>query len=180
MSDMTPELGSDEFPSTPADFLNEALVIFTGCIGEALEGICSYGLTIGDSYVPFEPDDDNECTEEDAACSQAWVRVMGVQPAPGAVEGWTGTCAVSLRISLEVGVLRCIEIPGGGEAPTATDVMAAAMQAMEDMNAIFCAAMSCEREDGSDVWGTILVGDWVPTGPQGGQYGGTWTFTVEL
>lgn len=165
-------MGSDETPSTGADRLNEALVAFTGCIGESLEDICSYSLTMGDSYVPFAPDEDDDCDDGDAECAQAWVRVMSVG-APGS-DGWDNDCATVMRLDLEVGVLRCIEIPEDGEAPTGLDVMTAAMQAMTDMNAMYCAAMACE------VWAAIDAGEWTPMGPLGGQYGGTWMFTVEV
>ena len=172
MSEM--DLGSGE-PETPADRLNTALVAFTGCIGEGLLDVCSYGLTIGDSYVPFDPDDDDACEEGEVACTQAWVRVDGAsiaykEPSFAGDEG----CAGTMTLELEVGILRCLEIPEGGEAPTATEVLVAAMQAMEDMNSIYDAAMQCE------VWASIESGAWVPQGPQGGQYGGTWSFTVEL
>lgn len=165
-------MGSDETPATGADRLNEALVAFTGCIGEALEDICSYSLTIGESYVPFAPDEDDDCDDGEEQCSQAWVRVTDVTPTSS--EGWDDDCATVLRIGLEVGVLRCIEIPEDGEAPTGLDVMAAAMQSMTDMNVIYCAAMACE------VWESIESGQWSPEGPLGGQYGGMWTFTVEV
>lgn len=167
--------GSDEPDMTGAGPLIEALVGFTGCIGEALPDICSYGWTYGDSYVPFVPDPDDEtCDEEEALCSQAWVRVAGVTPSPGAVETWEGDCAIELSLTLEVGVLRCVDIAEGGEAPTATDTLAAAMQSMTDMNALHCAAMGCE------VWASIETGAWEPYGPLGGQYGGVWTFTVTI
>jgi hypothetical protein len=104
----------------PSDALQMALIGFTGCVGEAVSDICSYGLTIGETYVPFDPD------------------------------------------------------PEDGEAPTASDVLVAATQAMADMQAIMCAALGCE------VWDAIEVGEWSPSGPLGGQYGGIWTFTVEL
>ena len=162
---------------TPADLLNESLIAFTGCVGEAVEDICSYGLTIGESYVPFDPDEndddeDDDCGEDEAACSQLWVRVTNITPL--STEGFDGgTCSSILRIGLEVGILRCFEINEGGEAPNATQVLLAATQGMDDMNAIYCAAMACE------VWEAINVGEWTPTGPLGGQYGGIWTFTVE-
>lgn len=165
-------MSSDEIPD-PAAALNEALVAFTGCIGEALADICSYGLTIGETYVPFDPDPEDDCDEDEVACSQAWVRVMAVQPAH-VTESFEGDCGGVMRLDLEVGVLRCLEIPEGGEAPTATDVLVASMQAMTDMRAIHCAAMACE------VWDSIETGQWSPSGPLGGQYGGTWTFSVEV
>jgi len=165
-------LGSDEVPD-PADALNTALVAFTGCIGEAFEDICSYGLTIGESYVPFDPDPEDDCDEDEVACSQVWVRVMGVQ-VTDLTTGFGGSCGGTTELTLEVGVIRCVEVPEKGEAPTATDVLVAAMQAMTDMRTIQCAALSC------DVWESIEIGSWAPFGPLGGQYGGTWTFTVEV
>lgn len=165
-------MSSEEVPSTGAERLNEAIVAFTGCIGEALEDICSYGWTIGESYVPFDPDEDEDCEADDAVCSQAWVRVVSVDPVMN--DSWEDGCGLVLRLELEVGVIRCLEIPEDGEAPTASDVLIAAMQSMDDMNAILCAALGCE------VWNSVDVGQWLPDGPLGGQYGGTWSFTVEI
>jgi hypothetical protein len=170
-------------PHALADKINEALVGFTGCIGEALEEVCTYSLSFGDTYWPFRPDDSDDCDEDDE-CSQAWVRVTGINvkfeakgfdKTPGGDTGkCEGACGGTFEIGLEVGLLRCYEIPEDGEAPTATQVMATAMQANIDMAAIFQAAMNCE------VWESIDVGSWQPEGPLGGQYGGFWTFSVEL
>lgn len=159
-----------------ADALNDALIAFTGAVGEALTNICSYGLTYGDSYVPFLPDEgDTACSdEEEALCSQAWVRVMNASPSPGSTEAWSGDCAIEMSIHIEVGVVRCVGIPEGGEAPTVSDALDAALQSNEDMMAIHCAAMATE------VWASISTGSWQPHGPMGGQYGGTWDFTVAI
>lgn len=167
---------SEQFPETtsPADALNEALVGFTGCIAESVPDICSYSLTIGDDYMPFRPDEDDDCDDdaEDGACSQMWVRVESIVPT-SVSESFSGDdCTAELSINLEVGIMRCVTVEADGEAPRATDMLLAAVQAMEDMNAMFCAAMSCE------VWDSISVGQWTPDGPLGGQYGGRWTFTV--
>jgi hypothetical protein len=182
MSEMV--LGSDEQPTTLADRIHAALVGFTACIGTSLEGICSYSLTFGDTYIPFMPNEDDDCdTDED--CNQAWVRVTGVTVAYDDDKGWDktpggdggpcdGTCGGTFSIGLEVGVLRCYEVPEGGEAPTADLVLASAMQSVEDMSAIYLAAMNCEE------WESIDTQGWNPEGPLGGQYGGWWNFTVEL
>lgn len=164
---------SDEVPG-PAEALENALIAFTGCIGAALPDVCSYGITIGESYVPFNPDPEDECEDDDIMCSQAWVRVMQVTPKANGTDGWGGECDLVLEAELEVGVVRCFDVPEDGEAPTASETLVAAMQAMSDMNAVHAAAMACE------VWDGITTGSWQPSGPLGGQYGGTWTFTVEL
>lgn len=166
------ELSSGEVPITGSERLQDALIAFTGCIGSAVPDICSYGITVGEAYVPFNPDPEDECDDDAVICSQIWVRVTGVSPE--ASESWSGDCAVVLNIGLEVGVLRCLGIPEEGEAPTASEVLVAAMQSMEDMQAIHCAAMGCE------VWDSITSGNWLPSGPLGGQYGGVWNFTVSL
>lgn len=168
------EMGSDEVAVEGAGRLNDALVQFTGCVAAAVPDICSYGLTIGESYVPFDPDEDDECDADEVMCSQLWVRVTSIMPQ--AQESWGGDCAATLQIGLEVGVLRCLDIPEDGEAPTATDVLVAAMQANSDMAAIYCAAMSCDVPDFS----SITSQGWTPEGPLGGQYGGVWNFTVEF
>lgn len=159
--------------------LHNSLVAFTQAIGEAL-GVCSYGLTIGQDYVPFEPDDDDGCDEdeEDAvSCTQAWVRVESVVPTGGVslIDG--SDCDSVLRINLEVGILRCIVVEEGGEAPKAADVLGAAITSMSDMTAIYRAAVGPEAPE---VWDSITAGQWTPSGPLGGQYGGIWQFTVEL
>lgn len=167
MSEMTSD-------GAATDRMLDSLVSFTGCVGEALEGICSYGLTIGETYVPFDPDPEDDCAEGEAVCSQAWVRVMGASPRYAQDSFEDGDCSVVLALTLEVGVIRCIDISEDGEAPTANEVLVAAMQSMTDMRAIYCAAMACE------VWDSINSGQWTPSGPLGGQYGGVWTFDVEV
>lgn len=155
--------------------LHTALVMFTERIGSAL-GVCSYGLTVGENYVPFDPDEDDDCEEGEAACDQMWVRVDGVSYGDAEPSFGGGDCGGELTLSLEVGILRCIEVPEGGEAPTASDVLTSALQAMDDMTTIHCAAM----DDDEDLWTTIESVQWVPSGPLGGQSGGIWMFTVTL
>jgi len=171
-----------EVPPDKTLAIEDALIAFTGAIGEALPDICSYGLTLGESYVPFDPDPEDECDQElsddeDFICNQAWVRVTSVGLANQTEEeGFGGdiTPTTLTRLGLEVGILRCVEIPEDGEAPKASDVMVAALQSMRDMAAIQCAALETE------VWAAILLGTWTPLGPLGGQYGGMWTFDVEI
>lgn len=177
-----------DMPVPDSGPLLNSLTQFTGCIGNALDGVCSFGLIMGDNYVPFDPDEDEDCDSDEGEgpdCTQAWVRVMdiGVKSfAPGS--GFDGNpdrvFGTTKTISLEVGVLRCISLPEEGKAFSTTDMLEGAVQSIEDMDAILCAAMNCRDEDGEDLWTEITVGRWAPMGPLGGQYGGTWTFTVEL
>jgi hypothetical protein len=171
------EMGSDEVSGNGADRLNAALVQFTGCIGAAFDDICTYGLTIGDTYVPFDPDPSEEDGENcnEYGCEQVWVRVESINAISN--DSWDNGCATRFRLEIEVGVIRCFEIPEDGEAPTSSQVLVAAMQSNTDMNRIYCAAMSCD--DVEDEFDSIIANTWLPLGPIGGQYGGTWGFTIE-
>lgn len=166
---------------TPDELLNDTLLVFTQTIGEALDDMCSYGLTYGETYVPFDPDPEDGCKDydpdepESMVCSQAWVRVTGITVVPDEDpmdDDFGALRTARFEIGLEVGVLRCVEIREDGEAPYASDVLVAATQSMTDMRAIYCAAM--EKE----IWESIEVGQWSPMGPLGAQYGGVWDFTV--
>lgn len=155
--------------------LHEGLIEFMASVGSALD-ICSYGLIIGDSYVPFDPDED-ECMDEadDPTCDQAWVRVAQVTPI-GGTDTFGGMCGQEMQLALEVGVLRCFETREKGAAPTATAMLTATLQSMDDMNAMYRGAMGVD----DDLFDSIEAGDWAPVGPLGGQYGGVWSFTVTL
>lgn len=172
---MTVDLGDEGLP--PAVLaLQNALIEFTGCIDDALPDVCSVGFTLGEAYVPFDPDPGDGCKAADVECSQGWVRAINIQPKGGTAESFGGDdCAMTLTLELEVGVLRCIKIPAKGKAPIATDVLVAGLQALTDAQAILCAALACDAWDSAP-----KVGSWNPTGPLGGQHGGTWTFMVEI
>ncbi len=160
--------------ATQEHALLDSLTAFSVEVGEAL-GVCSYGLTIGETYVPFRPDPEDECEEDEEYCTQAWLRVISVRPNPNSnSKGWGGACAATRILELEVGITRCLGIPEDGEAPMAGDVLSAAWTAMEDMSTIATVATS------SDLWIDVELGMWSPNGPSGGVYGGQWTIQVEL
>lgn len=161
------------------DRLNNALSEFASCLATAVPDICSWGLTIGEAYVPFDPDPDDDCVDGEVECSQLWVRVTDIVPKDLGDSFDDSTCDLILSIGLEVGVLRCFEAKDEGAAPTATEVLVANMVAMKDMLAIQCAALSCKDSQDRDLFASIEVGTWVPLGPLGLQYGGVWTFRVE-
>lgn len=169
-------LGSDDSPLSHSDALQTALLIFTERVCSPL-GVCSYGLTMGEQYVPFDPDEDDDCEEDEAYCSQAWVRVDNLTFETS--ESWGNTCGGEIVLTIEVGVLRCVEVPEGGEAPSATDVASAALQAMDDMYTIHCAAMK-EDDPEDELWLDIESQQWTPSGPLGGQAGGVWVFQVKI
>lgn len=155
-----------------------ALTDMAECVGKGLDYVCSWSVMFTEMYVPFEPslgeDGADPCDDEEAPCSQAWVRVSAVTPL--AEESWAGPggCAMALRLNIEVGVSRCLDIPEGAEAYPEEEIFLSAFQSARDMNAILCAAMGCE------VWDRLEAGAWTPVGPMGGFYGGEWTFTADI
>jgi len=158
------------------DTLMDLLVTFAAEACGQMDGLCTYGLTIGETYVPFDPDEEDECPhgENRWECSEGWVRVVGIVPT-GTVEGMNGQCVASLRITLEVGVLRCFPTPDNGEAPSASDVFLGVEQSMTDMTTMYRGAMRTQPQ-----WDALSAGQWRPMGPAGLQYGGQWTFTADL
>lgn len=168
MSETTPE------PLMPVDSLMDALLVFARDIFDEVNDLCSYGIIIGETYVPFNPDPEDDCEDDEGPqCTQGWVRVANIAQF-GATDGFGGDQGGVPRYTLEIGILRCFPIADDGEAPTATEHLVAATQAMADSNAIYCAALA------SDAWDYITMAQWTPMGPQGGQYGGTWLLSVEM
>lgn len=170
MSEVTPE------KPVPGENIQMAFAAFVSCIADAFPDVCSVGMTIGSEYVPFRPDPDDDCEDDEddeEFCTQVWVRFTGA-----AVSGSTGFdggfCGSEMEMGVEVGIYRCFEMDEDGEAPTATQMFEAALQSIEDQATILCAANAC------DVWSKIVAGQWTPLGPQGYQYGGQWSFTTWL
>lgn len=165
--------------SKPAT-LEDAVLAFTGAIGEAIPDVCTYTLIYGDKYIPFRPDEEEEEAGDDGEpspcenneCDQLWVRVAMVTIAGDVPQSFGGSCEGLYQLDLEVGIQRCVRVEDDGEAPRANDLMVGAMQMLDDMQAIFKAAM------GLEVWDSIDAGAWLPSGPEGGQYGGSWDFTA--
>ena len=117
----------------------------------------------------------------DAKCGgQAWVRLDSVFPStifPSPAD--TTQCSTGLAASIEIGVLRCMQVmEEGGEAPSLDEQVRATRLQMADMQAMRRAVMCCDWRADPDH--KILLTTYVPVGPEGGCVGGTWTFMVEV
>lgn len=134
--------------------------------------VCFCGVIIGEDT--YDLSGIGDC--EDNACGQAWIRVtqaymasdLGEQDVDG------NNCSLELNVDLDIGILRCLEVPEKGEANTPEELLAAFRQQNEDMLAIRRAVLCCDAIDTRDV----ILGLWTPQGPQGGIYGGIWTATL--
>lgn len=134
--------------------------------------LCFCGVIIGEDT--YDLSGIGDC--ESGGCGQAWVRVtssymaseLGVQDTDG------GNCNLELNVELEIGVLRCLEIPDRGEANTPAELLAAFRQQQADMLAVRRSVLCCDAVDIEDV----IMGVFSPIGPQGGLYGGVWTVVL--
>lgn len=134
--------------------------------------MCFCGILPGEQWYDVSDCEDN--------CGQAWVRVAQVFPArslgePDVTYGFTdtGNCGAVLSLTVEMGVLRCLEIPEDGTAQSAPILLAAAEQQMKDMLDIRKAVVCCTS------FSEKLMGVWTPIGPvDGSVIGGFWTVTL--
>lgn len=120
---------------------------------------------------------------------QAWVRVASIyqvghtfpQPARpedlgpcGGIGGWA--------VTLELGAVRCLPQPDlNGVLPTCEDYSEAARLVLADAHAMRRAVLCCDWRDACDLGEAgMVVGNWMPTGPQGACAGGVMSVTVEV
>lgn len=148
------------------------LAALAGCVCEKVNAVnetCFCGITLGDQYVSTSGIGD--CEE---ACGEAWVRITGAYPSTvvGQPNFNLDNCGASMGVDIEIGVLRCLEVPEGGEAPTPEQFLEAANVQIKDMIAIRDAVLCCEH------FPSYILGAWTPIGPDGGLVGGSWTISV--
>lgn len=113
----------------------------------------------------------------DEACYPfGWVRVTNIFPTatfPTPVGNPALSCASSLAVTLEAGIMRCAPQPrqlgrGQIEAPSTTEQRDAARAQLADMALIRRAILAVPCEDKA-------LGTYLPSGPMGGLVGGYWT-----
>ena len=130
---------------------------------------CFCGIFPGEQ-APFD-----FCACDSGGCGQAWVRLAAAGPSSffptiGGTSG-LGSCAAQLAFQFDVGVLRCAPMPDDqGSPPTMSAQFEAAQLQYADMMAMRRAIVCCARASkrGMD------LGQYTPTGPQGGCLGGVW------
>lgn len=153
--------------------IKTALSLLAACVCEAVEGseeFCFCGIMPGDQWYDLRGD----CSED--GCAQAWVRVVNLYPSStfGQQDVSLQNCGKTTELVVELGVLRCVTIPTGGDQPEASDLLSDADQQIDDAAALASALQCCESfEDYS-------LGLWTPIGPGVGGIGGFWTATVDV
>ena len=170
---ITPEEDEIEFTEDPVIM---AVLGYVECLRDEFTEICAAGWSVDEAFFPFRPDDEDECEDEDedGECSILSLRITGIEH-PDIIETFGGVCMDGETVvNLELVILRCFPLHEDGEAPTATEVTAASMEAAED-RARAIKAISC-------CGGGIFTGiqSWSPIGPQGGQFGGRLLFSISV
>lgn len=121
-----------------------------------------------------------EVAWDDCCDGQVWARLVTFQPLPSAGAArkpGTDPCAVPHFVAtVELGVTRCAATQDkNGNAPAAERVAADGLQGIADMAALLgvlrCPPPGVEIRD---------LGSWTPQGPNGGCFGGVWTFTLRV
>lgn len=149
-----------------------AITSLTSCLCQTL---VDRGLPPVCICTPFPGEDiTTEYVTEDAG--MAWVRLVSAYPStafpsPAA----DATCAAPLGFEVEIGVAYCAPIGSSdGSPPTFADHFESAELQLAAMSAMRVAMQCCFPGHRMDV----VLGQYTPTGPQGGVVGGVWSLFV--
>lgn len=115
---------------------------------------------------------------------QLWVRVIerfpSGTPFPSRDTSAKSCHPLAWATTLAVGVLRCTPTVNDDGSPPAADAMTASALEMTEDAAILEEALRCcfAETAGSQLVARLILGAWVPLGPQGGCVGGEWQLTI--
>lgn len=115
----------------------------------------------------------------DNSCGQLWVRVESVESlyAQTRSGGSAGNCPIGVRMTLGVGIIRCVStLNDNGDPPTENQITADGMQGAIDASALY-KALQCFTPVNAE--SSRLMG-WNGQGPLGGTGGGEWLFQVRM
>lgn len=156
---------------TPYALLTDIAACLCAELGD---GLCFCGVVPGREFAH----DYIWTCDTDGPCGAAWVRLVTAYPADGVgvrQQNPTG-CGTSLGLDVEVGVLRCVEQPSNGKAPTEEMLAVAAEEQLGDLVAIRRMLSCCSSLTDLD----YTLGTYTPIGPRGAVAGGTWSLSVLL
>lgn len=125
---------------------------------------CFCGVVTGDAtdLTPVSEDGD-----------MGWVRLVGLTPAQEEIAGQL--CAVRLVANFEVGVASCYPIRE--EALSVDEQLHISDVAMAGMQAALQAILCCDWTPNGR---SMILGEFIPLGPEGGVIGGAWNVSVEV
>jgi hypothetical protein len=105
----------------------------------------------------------------DDACGMAWVRLATAYPSVtvGQPSQIQNNCTAGIGLEIEMGIVRCLDVGEGGGPPEPEALTAAATLQVADIMAMWRAVACCRQSK------DFIIGQYVPSGPQGGVVGGT-------
>jgi len=115
----------------------------------------------------------------DGCMGMAWVRHTGSNPSVAfpSADVSVDNCVSTLAHSIEVGIIRPAPIPESDgmnvELPDALTHMNSALDLADDMMLMKAAIQRAAKSIDF-----VILGGYVPNGPEGGAVGGTWSLTV--
>lgn len=164
-------------PEPPPNPLYVRLTDLAACLCAQIQesgepDVCFCGVIPGDAAVA---DHAGDC---EVKCGMAWVRLSNSYPVTGVgiPDETAGNCGSSMGLEVEVGILRCLEIPADGSPPPPPAMSEAVRLQSADLMTIWRAVMCCEAINSKDV----RIGEYRPMGPLGGLYGGAFTISTVL
>lgn len=136
--------------------------------------VCFCGVIPGDAVDPSLAAPGRGC-----GGGMAWVRLDSGYPSTVFPEPDTRAagCSTLLAGVFEIGVLRPITLGSERKLPTLEELVAATRLQFSDMSAMKRAIACCINGIEADF--VYVLGEYVPSGPEGGLLGGFWTVTIQ-
>jgi hypothetical protein len=153
------------------------MAVLLDCLRAAMRDLpdpCS--LTIQPGQLPaFDFSCEDGC--DGNGNGKAWVRLITEYPStrfPQPLTTATPCSAWEMAYSVEIGIVRCVAIDGT-DVITDEQNMEDSLLQSADAHAMYRAVLCCFTGDEE-----VVMGSYVPYGPQGGVLGGSWTMQVRL
>jgi hypothetical protein len=151
-----------------------ALLDLSECLCENLETVGAGPVCWCGPISGAEPAWDycSECGND--VCGMAWVRLVSAapfttfpnpDPSPG--------CNKNLMYTVELGAMRCVPYPSGGEPPSVTAMAEVTLRQWADAQAMYRALRCCNQP-------LVTAQTYQPFGPTGGCVGGAWLASIGI
>jgi hypothetical protein len=149
-----------------------AMCLCAQLVGDGSPQPCFCGVVPG---VGFSPDL-FEC-ESDDACGIGFVQLGTSYPSQtvGVINETPGNCGMTIGVDITIGILRCYPLTDGTN-PDPDTMLEVARQQLLDMETMRRALACCDWLPTKDV----LLGAYVPVGPDGGLIGGTYQVFAQV
>lgn len=114
-----------------------------------------------------------EVAWDDCCEGQLAVRIVRTE---AIYKSTNGGCPIGYRVVLGVSIVRCAAtVDDRGRAPSPSQISADGHRVTRDMSEVARAIQCYDSPDAMRTW----LGEWTPSGPNGGCAGGEWTMTIQ-